>query len=81
MWRVRVTVSGGVEPDGEIVKDALGGVSSILADRLLSKTGRGASTLGFKDYKGEEMCAVCAHVSHNVCISLSLYLSLYILNS
>lgn len=50
--------SGEAEPVGEMEKDAFGGVSSMLAERLLSRTGRGASTLGFRDYKG-----VCMYVT------------------
>ena len=42
--------SGEAESVGEMVKDAFGGVSSMLTERLLSRTGRGASTLGFRDY-------------------------------
>ena len=48
--------SGEVEPVGEMEKDAFGGVSSMLAERLLSRTGRGASTLGFRDCKWKGRC-------------------------
>ena len=52
VWRVRVMLSGGAESNGEscsTVKDALAGVSSMLVERLLRRTGRGASTFGFRD--------------------------------
>ena len=55
--RVRMRVSGARvrekstnDVSGDMVNDALGGVPSILVERLLSKTGRGTSTPGFSDY-------------------------------
>ena len=45
------TASGEPEPVREMEKDAFGGVSSMLEERLLSRTDRGASTLGFRDCK------------------------------
>ena len=52
--RVRVTVSGGgEEPEmtssGDTVNEAVVGASAMLVERFLRRTGRGTSTLGFKD--------------------------------
>ena len=53
-------MSGGEESDrvspGDTVNDAMAGVFSMLVERLLRRTGRGTSTLGFKD------CSVCVCV-------------------
>ena len=51
-------VSGGEESDrassGDTVNDAVAGVSSMLVERLLRRTGRGTSTLGFNDWRERE---------------------------
>ena len=55
---MRVTVSGGEESgevsSGDMVNEAVAGGSSMLAERLLRRTGRGTSTLGFKDWRERE---------------------------
>ena len=51
-------MSGGEESDGvssgDTVNDAVAGVSSMLVERLLKRTGRGTSALGFNDWRERE---------------------------
>ena len=57
---MRVSESGGEEESvgastsGDMVNEAVAGVSSILVERLLRRTGRGTSTLGFNDWNKKE---------------------------
>ena len=55
-------MSGGEESgevsSGDTVNEAAAGGSSMLAERLLRRTGRGTSTLGFKDWREREKVCV-----------------------
>ena len=44
----------GEASSGDTVNEAVAGGSSMLAERLLRRTGRGTSTLGFKDWRERE---------------------------
>ena len=66
-------MSGGEESgevsSGDMVNEAAAGGSSMLAERLLRRTGRGTSTLGFKDWRERERESVrklyigCIHLA------------------